>query len=143
MDFDDELHKEIILEHYKSQKNRGTIEHEHAKHGEGANPLCGDDLEFSLLIEDGKISDILYGGSGCSISSASADMLCGALRGKSVAQAKEIIKQFKGMLLEDEKPEFEEVDSDLEAMEGVKKFPVRIKCAILAWNTIDEMLKGE
>ncbi len=140
MSIEDDLYKEIILENYKSKKNKITRE-DAAYQSEGANPSCGDDLELFVDVEDGRISHITYDGMGCSICCASANLLCEALRGRNLQEAKEIVDRYRTMLLEDETPEFPEELEDLEVMEGIKKYPVRIKCALLGWNTFQNIAK--
>jgi nitrogen fixation NifU-like protein len=139
MDINDELYKEIILEHYKSPKHKRTMEDAHI-HQEGVNRSCGDEIEIFLKLEDDIIKEATFNGIGCSISQASASMLTEAITGKKISEVKEIIKKFKGMLLEDKEPNFTDELSDLESLQGVKSYPVRIKCAILSWNTLEQML---
>lgn len=141
MSYEEDLYKEIILENYRSRKNKGPIE-EANYHAEGANPSCGDDLELFLVVQDGVIERMNYDGIGCSICCAGANLLCDSLRGRTFEEAKHIVAQFKGMLLEDQEPDFADEISDLEAMQGVKKYPVRIKCALLAWNTVEGILNN-
>ncbi len=140
MDFDDELYREIILEHYKSPKNKHVMEDYHLHEG-GVNRSCGDEIELFAKLDGDVISDISFNGIGCSISQASASMLTDAIMGKTINEAKEIIKKFKGMLLENEEPDFPEDMSDLETLQGVKQYPVRIKCALLSWSTLEQMLR--
>lgn len=139
MNLNEDLYREIILDHYKSTKNRKRMP-DAALHLEGANPSCGDDIELFLEMDDGKIKDISFEGMGCSICLASADMMCEAFRGKTVEEAKGIFERFKGMLTRNEEPEFSDDIADLEAMQGVRKFPLRIKCALLAWSTAKELV---
>ena len=132
----DDLYREIILDHYKEPRNKGRLEKPNvAAHGH--NPLCGDEIDISMTVEDGRVVDVRFDGAGCSISQASASMLTELVEGKSLAEVQRIAGLFKGMMLEDGEP-VEEL-GDLEALQGVKKYPVRIKCAILSWNT---MLEG-
>ena len=138
----EDLYREIILDHYKSPRNRGTLEPP-AVRSEGHNPLCGDEIEVFLLVEDGTVRDIKIGGQGCSISQSSASMMSAAVKGKSVADARKLIERFKHMMsIDDEgaEPDTSTPLGDLEALQGVVKFPVRIKCAVLAWNTLAEGL---
>ncbi len=141
MSLEADLYQEIILENYRSKKNRRRIESATLQ-AEGANPSCGDDLELFLSVHDGIIVDAAYDGVGCSICCASANLLCDSLHGRSIGEARSILEGFKGMLLEDSVPEFADDISDLEAMQGVKHYPVRIKCALLAWNTLEGLLDG-
>ena len=138
----EDLYREIILDHYKSPRNRGALEPP-AVRSEGHNPLCGDEIEVFLLVEDGTVRDIKIGGQGCSISQSSASMMSAAVKGKSVADARKLIERFKHMMSIDEEgaePDTTTPLGDLEALQGVVKFPVRIKCAVLAWNTLAEGL---
>ncbi len=139
----EDLYREIILDHYKSPRNRGTLEPP-AVRAEGHNPLCGDEIEVFLDVQDGVISDIKISGQGCSISQSSASMMSAAVKGKPVEQVRALIQRFKHMMsIEDEtsEPDTSTPLGDLEALQGVVKFPVRIKCAVLAWNTLAEGLE--
>ncbi len=137
----DDLYREIILDHYRSPRNRGELPPP-ASHAVGHNPLCGDEIEVYLDVQDGIVTDIKVGGQGCSISQSSASMMSQAVKGKSVADVRALVHKFKSMM------SIEEADEnaadvklgDLEALQGVVKFPVRIKCAVLAWNTLAEAL---
>lgn len=138
----DEMHQEIILDHNQNPRNKYPIENPTlANHGH--NPLCGDEIDVYLDLDASSIQKITFGGKSCSICQASASMMTEALEGKSLQQVEHYIDGFKKMMLEngeslaDQGYEFE----DLEALEGVKKYPVRIKCALLAWNTLQEALK--
>ncbi len=139
MNLGDDLYREIILENYKSTKNRRAIEGANFRQ-EGVNPSCGDDIELYLTIEGDQISDVSYEGMGCSICLASANMLCEAVRGMSVADARDLFGRVRGMLTNNETPEFPEGAEDLEAIQGVSQFPVRVKCAMLSWNTLRQIL---
>lgn len=140
MAWDEELYQDIVLEHYKNKKNRGKIEGADLEH-EGFNPSCGDDITIYLKMgADGRVEKATFDGSACSICTASADMLIEAVTGKTAGEAEDIVKAFKGMLLENRDPHFSDELSDLEALQGVKNFPVRIKCALLSWETLELML---
>jgi nitrogen fixation NifU-like protein len=146
----EDLYREIILDHYRNPRNRGELESPPAHRIEGFNPLCGDEIILYLDVDDdGAIADVKIGGQGCSISQSSASMMTAAIKGKSEADARETVKAFKAMMsiheheLEgtDETEEGPEVDlGDLAALRGVVKFPVRIKCATLSWNTLTQGL---
>jgi nitrogen fixation NifU-like protein len=139
----EDLYREIILDHYKSPRNRGELATPPAVSAQGHNPLCGDEITVYLQIDGDTVTDIKVGGSGCSISQSSASMMTQAVKGKSVADVKAIVRRFKGMMsidTEDEAPLPDVKLGDLEALQGVVKFPVRIKCATLAWNTLTEAL---
>lgn len=133
----DELYREVILQHYKSPRNQGRlVEPDVATRGH--NPLCGDDIEISLDVENDVVADIRFQGKGCSISQASASMLTEAIKGKSTEEARELISAFKSMMHGD--PVTRDDLGDIEALQGVRKYPVRIKCALLAWTTLQEGL---
>ncbi|MEY3655979.1 MAG: hypothetical protein RL114_337 [Actinomycetota bacterium] len=137
----EDLYREIILDHYKSPRNRGSLEPP-AVRAEGHNPLCGDEIEVFIAVEDDKVSDIKISGQGCSISQSSASMMSAAVKGKPIAEIRALISRFKHMMSieEDGEPDTSAPLGDLEALTGVVKFPVRIKCAVLSWNTLAEAL---
>lgn len=137
----EDLYREIILDHYKSPRNRGSLEPP-AVRAEGHNPLCGDEIEVFIAVEDDKVSDIKISGQGCSISQSSASMMSAAVKGKPIAEVRALISRFKHMMSieEDGEPDISAPLGDLEALTGVVKFPVRIKCAVLSWNTLAEAL---
>jgi len=144
----EDLYREIILDHYRSPRNRGELAVPPARHAEGHNPLCGDEIMVYLDIasEDGidVVSDVKVSGQGCSISQSSASMMSAAVKGRPVTQVRALVKKFKGMMSidtgDDGQPAEDVPLGDLEALQGVVKFPVRIKCATLAWNTLLEAL---
>ena len=148
----DDLYREIILDHYRSPRNRGELESPPAHRVEGFNPLCGDEVVVSLLVEDGKLADLKIGGSGCSISQSSASLMSSAVKGKSIDEVFQLIRTFKGMMSiheallgqenEAEEPEAINIENlgELAALQGVVKFPVRIKCATLSWNALAQGL---
>ncbi len=139
----EDLYREIILDHYKSPRNRGELATPPAVSAQGHNPLCGDEITVYLQLDGNTVTDIKVGGSGCSISQSSASMMSQAVKGKSVDDVKAIVRRFKGMMsidTEDDSPLPDVKLGDLEALQGVVKFPVRIKCATLAWNTLTEAL---
>src|SRR4051794_15726445 len=153
----EDLYREIILDHYRSPRNRGELPAPPATRSEGFNPLCGDEIIVYLDVEDGTVADIKITGQGCSISQSSASMMSAAMKGKSVEEARQLVRAFKAMMsihehVLDDAPDGDgdgdaaadalaEVKlGDLEALRGVVKFPVRIKCATLAWNTFTQGL---
>jgi nitrogen fixation NifU-like protein len=166
----EDLYREIILDHYRSPRNRGELPSPPAVRTEGFNPLCGDEIVVYVDVDsDGLITDIKIGGQGCSISQSSASMMSAAVKGKTVEAAKDLTSTFKSMMSIHEhdiggdggpngEPENEAGSGtdpgiaaelplgDLEALRGVVKFPVRIKCATLSWNTLsqafDELAAG-
>lgn len=137
----DDLYRETILDHYHNPRNRGTIS-DATVSTEGVNPLCGDELRLFLKIENEVVTDIKLESRGCSINTASGSMMSELVLGKSLEEAKAVISEFKNMMLnKGEDIELREDLEELEALQGVKKYPVRIKCALLPWNTLDEGLK--
>ncbi len=147
----EDLYREIILDHYRNPRNRGELPTPPAHRIEGFNPLCGDEVVVYLDVEDGRVADLKISGQGCSISQSSASMMSSAVKGKTVSEARALIRAFKAMMSihehrldgeEEAAPEpVEDVKlGDLEALQGVVKFPVRIKCATLSWNTLAQGL---
>jgi nitrogen fixation NifU-like protein len=139
----DDLYREIILDHYRTPRNRGELPPP-AAHAQGHNPLCGDEIDVYLRVDDGVVTDIKVGGQGCSISQSSASMMSQAVKGRSVDDVRALVRRFKGMMSIDDsdgaEPDLSVNLGDLEALQGVVKFPVRIKCATLAWNTLLDAL---
>jgi len=149
----EDLYREIILDHYRAPRNRGELEVPPAHRVEGFNPLCGDEVVLYLVVENDVVTDVKIAGQGCSISQASTSMMSAAIKGKPVSEARTITRAFKALMSIHESKiggDGEEVDvadeledvrlGDLEALQGVVKFPVRIKCATLAWNTLTQGL---
>ena len=143
----EDLYREIILDHYRSPRNRGELPTPPAAFAQGHNPLCGDEITVYLQVDDDTVSDVKVGGQGCSISQSSASMMSQAVKGRSVSDVKALVRRFKGMMsIDDATDDGDGEDApqpelgDLEALRGVVKFPVRIKCATLAWNTLLDAL---
>ncbi|MHB1854716.1 MAG: Fe-S cluster assembly sulfur transfer protein SufU [Acidimicrobiales bacterium] len=164
----EDLYREIILDHYRNPRNRGELAVPPAHRVEGFNPLCGDEIVLYLDVRDDRVADLSITGQGCSISQSSASMMSAAVKGRTVAEAKALIRAFKAMMsiheagldgpggsdgdgdldgqggsgAEPDGPPAAETPplGDLEALQGVVKFPVRIKCATLSWNTLDQGL---
>ncbi len=135
-----ELYQEVILEHYKSPRNFGRLDHP-THQGEGNNPLCGDRLSLELQVKDEVIRDVRFQGSGCAISKASASLMTTLLKGKTVFEALRLFDQFH-YLITTGKVVSEDVGK-LTVLAGVHKYPSRIKCASLAWHTMKNVLQGE
>ncbi len=134
-----QLYQEVILDHYRKPRNKGVIEsstHDITLN----NPLCGDVVELQLDVRDGRIVDAAFEGSGCSISQASASMMTERLKGRPVEAAISLDATFTRMLHGDKAAADDEDLGDLRALAGVSKFPVRIKCALLAWNCLEELV---
>ena len=136
----EDLYREIILDHYRAPRNRGELPVPPAQRVEGFNPLCGDEVILYLDVENGVVKDVRTDGQGCSISQASTSMMSAAIKGKPVDEVRSIIRAFKALMsIHESKLEGVRL-GDLEALQGVVKFPVRIKCATLAWNTLQQGL---
>ncbi len=143
----EDLYREIILDHYRTPRNRGELPVPPARHAEGHNPLCGDEITIFLDVDDEVVTDVKVSGQGCSISQSSASMMSAAVKGKPVKDVRALVRTFKGMMSietegDDTTPGDEIPLGDLEALQGVVKFPVRIKCATLAWNTLLQALEA-
>jgi nitrogen fixation protein NifU and related proteins len=147
----EDLYREIILDHYRAPRNRGELPVPPAHKAEGFNPLCGDEVVLFLDVRDGVVEDVRTAGQGCSISQASTSMMSAAVKGKPVAEAEGLIRSFKALMsIHESQLEGAEADAPVEldveglgelaALQGVVKFPVRIKCATLAWNTLQQGL---
>jgi nitrogen fixation NifU-like protein len=162
----EDLYREIILDHYRSPRNRGELPVPPAHRVEGFNPLCGDEVVLYLVVDDGALVDMRAGGQGCSISQSSASMMSAAVKGRTLPEVRNLIRQFKAMMSIHESTlpardagahgdgqvdgdggtegEVEQVDADklgeLAALQGVVKFPVRIKCATLSWFALAQGL---
>ncbi len=135
----DELYREIILDHYRSPRHHEPLADPDVV-AEGYNPLCGDEVELRLSLKDGAVSDLSVRGRGCSISQASGSMLTDVILGKPVEEVRRLIDLFTRMVTDPEEEPPAEL-GDLEALQGVAKFPVRVKCATLAWHTLEDGLE--
>jgi nitrogen fixation NifU-like protein len=164
----EDLYREIILDHYRSPRNRGELPTPPAHRVEGFNPLCGDEVVLYLLVDGDEVTDVRSAGQGCSISQSSASMMSAAVKGATVPEARKLIRQFKAMMSiheaaldsdrdssarggsagdgdaaeEPAAPELVDPEQlgELAALQGVVKFPVRIKCATLCWNALAQGL---
>jgi nitrogen fixation NifU-like protein len=136
----DDMYRDIILDHYKRPRGRTPVAHPTVEN-EGLNPVCGDEVKVSLELEGDRIKGACIAGRGCAISTASGSMLAELLPGKSVAEVEKLAAAFKAMLQDGGVPEELEI-GDLDALEGVKQFPVRIKCALLSWVTLTDALRA-
>jgi len=138
-----ELYQQVILEHNKKPRNFGTLE-AYTHHAEGHNPLCGDELDLTLIVENGLVQDIKFKGSGCAIDVASASLMTGAVKGRPVAEAEAMAEQFRGMVRGELEPGTQTpLLGKLTLFSGVKDLPSRVKCAVLPWATLHAALKGE
>ena len=138
-----ELYQEVILDHNKSPRNFREMVDANLR-SEGYNPLCGDHVTVYVNLADGVIRDISFKGSGCAISKASASMMTTELKGKSEAEAEKLFDTVHKMLTGEMAAEEEDVErlGKLKILSGVCKFPARVKCASLAWHTVNAALKG-
>ncbi len=131
----DEIYKEVILDHYRNPRNRGHLDDATAT-ADGLNPLCGDEIHVELRVADGRIAAVAFTGRGCSISQSSASLMTEAIEGLAPAEALQKFDAFKAMLSGGPHDDL----GDLDALSGVAKLPVRVKCATLAWNTLKQAL---
>jgi nitrogen fixation NifU-like protein len=164
----EDLYREIILDHYRSPRNRGELPAPPAHRVEGFNPLCGDEVVVYVQVEDGSVADLRFSGQGCSISQSSASLMSAAVKGKRIDEVRDLIRTFKSMMSvhearlgdgdgserggptgngtgpdssADEVPVADpDALGELAALQGVVRFPVRIKCATLSWNTLAQGL---
>lgn len=132
----DQLYRSVIMDHYKTPRNKGTIEND-SINIEMNNPTCGDRIHLTLQVEDGIVKDAKFDGEGCSISMASASMMTQAVKGKDVDTALGLSKTFSDMMLGKEYDDNIDM-GDIEALQGVSQFPARIKCATLAWKAMEK-----
>lgn len=135
----EELYKEVILDHYKAPRNKRGLDAPSCA-AKGNNPLCGDEVTVALRLEDGVIAEAAFQGQGCSISQASASMMTEAVTGKTADEAQAVTKGFRAMMTGEADPDEDEL-GDLIALKGVVRYPVRVKCAVLAWDTLQEALE--
>jgi nitrogen fixation NifU-like protein len=149
----EDLYREIILDHYRNPRNRGELPAPPAHVETGFNPLCGDEITLFVQVDGDRLADIKLTGQGCSISQSSASMMSTAVKDRPLSEVRAVIRRFKSMMsihehrLDGSEEPDEETASDgeislgdLEALQGVVKFPVRIKCATLSWNTLAQAL---
>lgn len=141
MSLSEDLYKEVILEHSQNPSHNAHVDGANVKES-GVNRSCGDEVDLELLVEDGVVRSVGVLGRGCSISTASGSMMADAIEGKTIEQVEDLIDRFKGMLLEDSEPRFSDEMEDLESLKGVRRYPIRVKCATLSWNTLEQALKG-
>ncbi|MFQ6615835.1 MAG: Fe-S cluster assembly sulfur transfer protein SufU [Fidelibacterota bacterium] len=135
-----DLYQEMILDHNRNPRNFGPLDGAN-RQAEGFNPLCGDRITVYLHLENDVIEDIRFQGSGCAISRASASIMTKVLKGKSVPEARELFQEFHAMVTQADAGSPSE--RKLEVLAGVRKYPVRVKCATLAWHTFNSSLKDE
>jgi len=139
----EELYQEMVLDHGKRPRNRGTLEPP-CERAEGYNPLCGDRLTLYLRVDDGVVADVRFEGSGCAISTASTSLMTEAIKGRPVDEVERLFEAFHDMLTGAQAPEEPAAElGKLAALAGVRRFPIRVKCATLPWHTLKAALAGE
>lgn len=136
-----ELYQEVIIDHNRNPRNFYKMSDAN-RHAEGYNPLCGDQLNLFLKVDNDVIQEVSFEGSGCAISTASASLMTEALKGKTVAQAKDLFHTVHTILTTDEMAEEDKLGK-LMVLTGVREFPARVKCATLAWHTLNNALTGQ
>ena len=135
----DELYKEVILDHYKNPRNKRPLPEATVSRRKN-NPLCGDDIALHARLTDDQVTEVAFEGQGCSISQASASMLTEAVKGRNLKDAAHLAAEFREMMQGSVDPD-EDAFGDLVALKGVVRYPVRIKCAVLAWDVLQEALE--
>lgn len=135
------LYQELILDHYRRPRNKGTLENADASVAM-RNPLCGDEIALQVAFNGGGVSDLRFSGRGCSISQASASMMTQLVKGKSTEEIEALRKRFRDLMLGDQSATGDESLGSLRALSGVARFPARVKCALLAWNALESALAG-
>jgi nitrogen fixation protein NifU and related proteins len=136
-----DLYQEVILDHNRRPRNFRTIDDASRKQ-EGYNPLCGDRLTLYVRLDADRITDVAFQGSGCAISKASASLMTEALKGRTVAEARELFEKFHEMVTSS--PDTDPADlGKLSVLSGVREYPTRVKCASLAWHTLKAAVSGE
>jgi len=134
----DELYRDIIVDHYRRPRNHGSLAAP-TQQAEGVNHVCGDEVRMDVSIHNSVIDEIAFDGQGCAISQSSASMLTERVQGHSIGETKEVIGKFRAMMVDGAAPD--SALGDLVALEGVAQLPVRVKCALLAWNVLQEALQ--
>jgi nitrogen fixation protein NifU and related proteins len=137
----DDIYKEVILDHYKSPRNKRELTGATATCHRN-NPLCGDEIEVAVAVDDGIVTAATFQGAGCSISQSSASMMTEAVTNRKVDDALALAASFRGMMAGEVEPD-EDTFGDLVALKGVVKYPIRIKCAVLAWDVLQDALQGD
>ncbi len=136
----EDLYKEVILDHYKNPRNKRELPGAEVSCSKN-NPLCGDEITVQAHLADGRVAEVTFQGQGCSISQASASMMTEAVSGKTIDDADALTAEFRGIMEGKVEPAEDEF-GDLIALQGVVKYPVRIKCAVLAWDVLQDALAG-
>ena len=137
----DDLYQAVILDHYRRPRNQGLLPNPDLR-SEGFNPFCGDQVILTLTLDGaGRIDAVGFEGEGCSISQASASMLTAHIEGRTLDEAESLVRTFKGVMQgEEADPEEEERLGEIAALQGVREFPIRVKCALLGWTTLQDAI---
>ena len=137
----DDLYRDVILDHYRRPRNQGLLPNPDLK-SEGFNPFCGDQVVLTMTLDGAeRIGEVGFEGEGCSISQASASMLAAHLGGRTLDEADALVRVFKGVMQGEElAPEQEESLGEIAALQGVREFPIRVKCALLGWTTLQDAI---
>jgi nitrogen fixation protein NifU and related proteins len=136
----DDLYKDVILDHYQHPRNRGQLENPDVA-TRGHNPLCGDEVILGVKLSGDRIDDIAFGGRGCSISQASASMMTEGVKGRPIDEARALMAGFREMMTGSGATDGLGENEDMAALQGVKRFPVRVKCALLPWTALEEVIQ--
>lgn len=136
----DDIYKEVILDHYKSPRNKRELPGAELQRSAN-NPLCGDEITVFAHVDGDTVAAVTFQGAGCSISQSSASMMTEAVSGVSVDDARRLAGEFRGMMAGEVEPDEQEF-GDLVALKGVVKYPIRIKCAVLAWDVLQDALES-
>jgi len=138
-----DLYQEVIVDHNRSPRNFGKLD-DADRTAEGFNPLCGDKLNLYLKLDDDRIADVSFDGSGCAISVASASLMTDELKGKTLVEADTLFSNFHDLITEDKPQDAEKVEKlgKLAALLGVRDYPTRVKCATLCWHTLHNAIEG-
>lgn len=139
----DQLYRQVIMDHYKNPRNRGQLDSSESVTIDMNNPTCGDRIQLQLQVENGQIKNARFTGEGCSISMSSASMMTEAIKGKTLEEALKMSRLFSEMMLGKDIDSNELDLGDIEALQGVAKFPARIKCATLAWKAMEKGINQE
>jgi nitrogen fixation NifU-like protein len=138
----DDLYQEVILDHGRRPRNFHALPGA-TRQAEGLNPLCGDHYKLYLVLDGDRIADVAFEGQGCAISKASASLMTGAVKGRTVAEAIRLFESVHGLITDGPSPERLEAVGKLAVLSGVSQFPTRVKCASLAWHTLHNALQAE
>jgi nitrogen fixation protein NifU and related proteins len=134
------LYQEVILDHYRRPRNRGTVP-EPTGTASLRNPLCGDEVDVQVSVQDGKVTDVKFGGRGCSISQASASMMTELVKGRTPDEVHALGERFAEMIRGNEEAAKDQALGQARALSGVSRFPTRVRCALIAWEAMERAVK--